>query len=95
MYQHISGREADQQRRILKDIQWATKHKDLQELHEYKEKMRRGAESASKLNELRRIGGYSARLQPGSRIAEIKNQPHLVEARTRLLASIGLNSTPM
>ncbi len=72
MYQHISGREADQQRRIRKDVQWANRHKDLQELHEDKEKMRRGAESASKLNELRRVEGYLAHLQPGARIAEIK-----------------------
>ena len=94
-YQPVSGREADQQRRILKDVQWAKRHKDLQELHEYKEKMRRGAESASKLNELRRVEGYLAHLQPGARIAEIRSQPHLVEARKKLLASIGLNSTPM
>ncbi len=94
-YEHISGRQADQQRRILKDLQWAKRHKDLNELHEYKEKMRKGAESASKINELRRIEGYLAHLQPGARIAEIKNQPHLVEARKKLLASIGLNQTPL
>ncbi len=71
-YEHISGRQADQQRRILKDLQWVKRHKDLNELHEYKEKMRKGAESASKINELRRIEGYLAHLQPGARIAEIK-----------------------
>ena len=43
-YQHISGREADQRRRILKDLQHAKRHQDLQELHEKKEKMRMGAE---------------------------------------------------
>ncbi len=72
MYRHISGRGADQQRRILKDVQWAKRHKDLQELHEYKEKMRKGVESASKINELRRIEGYLAPLQPHARINEIK-----------------------
>ena len=92
--QHISGREADQQRRILKDLQWAKRHKDLTELHEYKEKLRKGAEHASKLNELRRVEGYLAHLQPGARISEIKNQPHLEEARKRLLESIGLNVPP-
>ena len=56
-YQHISGREADKRRRLLRDIQSAKRHKDLQELHEFKEKMRAGAESASKINELRRIEG--------------------------------------
>ena len=93
-YQHISGREADRNRRLLRDVQSAKRHKDLQELHEYKEKMRRGAESAAKINELRRIEGYLAPLQPHARINEIKNQPHLVEARRKLLESIGLNSTP-
>ena len=94
-YRHLSGREAEQNRRILKDIQSAKRHKDLQELHAYKEKMRRGAETAAKINELRRIEGYLAPLQPHARITEIKNQPHLVEARRKLLASIGLNSTPV
>ncbi len=94
-YRHISGREADQQRRILKDLQYAKRHEDLAELHEYKEKMRKGAEDVAKINELRRIEGYLAHLQPASRIAEIKRQPHLEEARDKLLASIGLNRTPM
>ncbi len=93
-YHHISGREADQQRRILRDVQSAKRHKDLQELHEYREKMRRGADQASKINELRRVEGYLAPLQPHARINEIKNQPHLVEARRNRLESIGLNSTP-
>ena len=94
-YQHISGREADQRRRILKDLQRAQRHKTLQELHEYRDKMRKGAEDASKINELRRIEGYLAHLQPGARIHEIRQQPHLVEARKKLLASIGLDATPM
>ena len=42
------------------------------------------AEDAAKINELRRIEGYLAHLQPGARIHEIRNQPHLVEARKRL-----------
>ena len=92
-YQHISGREADKRRRLLKDMQSAKRHKDLQELHEFKEKMRAGAESASKINELRRIEGYLA--QPGARIHEIRNQPHLKKAREQLLESIGLKETPM
>ena len=62
-YQHISGREADKRRRLLRDMQSAKRHKDLQELHEFKEKMRAGAESASKINELRRIEGYLAHLR--------------------------------
>ena len=56
-YQHISGREADQPRRILRDVQSAKRHNDLQELHEYRAKMRRGADQAAKMNELRRIEG--------------------------------------
>ncbi len=40
--------EADRSRRILKDIQYAKRHKDLQELHEYREKMRKGVEDAQK-----------------------------------------------
>ena len=94
-YQHISGLEADRNRRILKDLQHARRHKDLQELHEYKEKMRKGAEQMSKINEMRRIEGYLAHLQPGARLAHIQNQPHMVKAREELLASIGLNQTPM
>ena len=57
--------------------------------------MRAGAESANKLNELRRIEGYLAHLQPGARIHEIRNQPHLQKARQQLLDSIGLKETPM
>ena len=94
-YQHISGLEADKNRRILKDLQFAKRHKDLQELHEYKEKMRKGAEQMSKINELRRIEGYLAHLQPGARLAHIQKQPHMVKAREELLASIGLSQTPM
>ena len=94
-YQHISGREADKNRRLLRDMQSAKRHKDLQELHEYREKMRAGAESASKINELRRVEGYLAHLQPGGRIHEIRNQPHLKKAREELLASIGVKETPM
>ena len=86
--QHISGREADKQRRILQDLQWAKRHKDLTELHEYKEKLRKGAEQVSKINELRRVEGYLAHLQPGSRIHNIRNQPHLEEARKKLIESI-------
>ena len=93
-YQHVSGREADQQRRILRDISYAKRHKDLQELHEHREKMRRGAEEMGKLNELRRVEGYLAHLQPGSRIRHVQNQPHLVEAKRKLLESIGLNQAP-
>ncbi len=48
VYRHIRGLEADRNRRILKDIQWAKRHKDLAELHEYKEKMRTGTEDMSK-----------------------------------------------
>ena len=91
-YQHVSGLEADKNRRLLRDVQTAKRHKDLNELHEFREKMRRGAESANQINELRRIDGYLAPLQPGARINEIKNRPHLVEARRKLLESIGLNS---
>ena len=94
-YQHISGREADKRRRLLRDIQSAKRYKNLQELHEFKEKMRAGAESANKINELRRIEGYLAHLQPGARIHEIRNQPHLQKARQQLLDSIGLKETPM
>ena len=57
--------------------------------------MRKGAEQMSKINELRRIEGYLAHLQPGARLAHIQNQPHMVKAREELLASIGLNQTPM
>ena len=57
--------------------------------------MRAGAESANKINELRRIEGYLAHLQPGARIHEIRNQPHLKKAREELLASIGVKETPM
>ena len=95
MFQFPSSLEADRNRRMLKDVQWAKKHKDLQELHEYKEKMRQGAEDATKINELRRIEGYLAHLQPGARLAHIQNQPHMVKAREELLASIGLNQTPL
>ena len=94
-YQHISGLEADKNRRILKDVQFAKRLKDLKELHEYKEKMRKGAEQMPQINELRRIEGYLAHLQPGARLAHIQNQPHMVKAREELLASIGLNQTPM
>ena len=71
-YQHISGREADKNRRLGRDMQSAKRHKDLRELHEFREHMRKGAEDANKINELRRIEGYLAHLQPGSRIREIK-----------------------
>ena len=91
MYEHVSGLEADRNRRLIRDLKTAKRHKDMTELNEYREKMRRGAESANQLNELRRVEGYLARLQPGARIAEIQNQPHLVEARRKLLESIGLN----
>ena len=94
-YQHISGREADKNRRLLRGMQSAKRHKDLQELHEFKEKMRAGADSANKNNELRRIEGYLAHLQPGARIHEIRQQPHLQKARQQLLDSIGLKETPM
>ena len=94
-YHQISGLEADHRRRVMKDIQYAKRHKDLQELHEYREHMRKGAEDASKINELRRIERYLAHLQPGARISNIQNQPHIKKAREELLASIGLNRTPM
>ena len=48
----------------------------------------------SKINELRRMEGYLAHLQPGSQIRNIKNQPHIKKARDELLASIGLQTTP-
>ena len=48
MFQFPSSLEADKNRRMLKDVQWAKRHKDLQELHEYKEKMRKGAEDTTK-----------------------------------------------
>ena len=44
MFQFPSSMEADRNRRMLKDVQWAKRHKDLQELHEYKEKMRHGGQ---------------------------------------------------
>ena len=70
------------------------KHKDLQELHEYKEKMRQGGEDATKINELRRIEGYLARVQPKARLAYIHNRPDMVAKREELLKSVGLSSTP-
>ena len=94
-YQHVSGLEADRNRRIVRDMQSAKRHKQLVELHEFREHMRKGAEDMVKINELRRIEGYLAHLQPGSRIRHIENQPHLKEARQKLLESIGLNVTPM
>ena len=93
-YWNIIGREADQARRMVKDIQYSKRHKDLQELHLWKEQMRKGADDMSKINELRRMEGYLAHLQPGSRIRNIKNQPHIKKARDELLASIGLQTTP-
>ena len=86
--------EADRNRRMLKDVQWAKKHKDLQELHIWREQMRKGADDMRKINELRRMEGYLAHLQPGSRIRSIQNQPHIKRARDELLASIGLQTTP-
>ena len=94
-YQHISGREADKNRRLVRDMQSAKRHKDLRELHEYREHMRKGAEDMVKINELRRIEGYLAHLQPGSRIREIQKQPHLEEAKRKLLESLGLNAPPL
>ena len=93
-YWNISGREADQARRMVKDIQYSKRHKDLQELHIWREQMRKGANDMSKINELRRMEGYLAHLQPGSRIRSIQNQPHIKRARDELLASIGLQTTP-
>ena len=46
VFKHITGFEADQQKHILRDIPYAKRHKDLQELHEYCEKMCKGAEDA-------------------------------------------------
>ena len=89
------GDAADRQRRILKDIQYAKRHKNLQELHEYKQKMRRDVEAAGKINELRRIEGYLARIQPGMRLAYIQNRLDMLEKRKQLHASIGLSSTPL
>ena len=57
--------------------------------------MRAGAESASKISELRRIEGYLAQFQPGARVHEIRDQPHLKKARDQLLDSIGLTETLM
>ena len=96
-YQHISGLEEDQRRRILKGVQFAKRRKDLQELHAYKEKMRKGAEQMSKINELRRIGGDLAHLQPGARLAHIQNQPHMVKARegiSHTWSKLGRNCWP-
>ena len=47
-YWQISGREADQARRMVKDIQYSKRHKDLQELHIWKEQMRKGADDMRK-----------------------------------------------
>ena len=90
-----SGLESDRQRRILKDIQWAKRHKDLQELHDFKEKMRHGQETANKINELRRIEGYMAHSQPHSRLAYLRMRPDMEDHRKKLLQSIGLSSTPL
>ena len=94
-FQHVSGLEADRQRRIRKDLVHAKRHKDMQELHEYKEKMRQGAEDASKINELRRIEGYLSRVQPHARLSYIHNRPDMVAKRAELVKSVGLSSTPM
>ena len=80
---------------MIRDIQYAKRHKDLQELHEYKEKMRQDQETHSKINELRRLEGYLAHLQPGARISYIQNRPDMKARRDALLASIGLKETPM
>ncbi len=40
-FRHVSGLQADQQRRILKDLQRAKRHKGLQGLHEYRDKRER------------------------------------------------------
>ena len=92
---YISGLEAARNRRLVRDMQSAKRHKELTELHEYKEKLRKGADDAMKINELRRIEGYLARLQPHARINEIKRRPDMEAAREKLLASIGLKATPM
>ena len=92
---YISGLEADRNRRLIRDMQAAKRHKQMSELHEYKEKLRKGQETAQKINELRRIEGYLARLQPHSRIREIQRRPDMEAAKAKLLASIGLSSTPM
>ena len=94
MFQFPSSMEADRSRRILKDIQYAKRHKDLAELHEYREKLRKGAEDAQN-NELRRIEGYLSRIQPHSRLSYIHSRPDMVAKRKELLESIGLHSTPM
>ena len=91
-YLHVSGLEAARARRLVKDIQHSKRHKDLRELHIYREQMRKGAEDMSKLNELRRIEGYLAHLQPGSRIRHVEDQPHIKKAKADLLASIGLGN---
>jgi len=91
-YLHVSGLEAARARRLVKDIQHSKRHKDLRELHIYREQMRKGAEDMSKLNELRRIEGYLAHLQPGSRIRHVEDQPHIKQAKADLLASIGLGN---
>ena len=93
-YWNISGREADQARRMVKDITYSKRHKDLQELHIWREQMRKGADDMRKINELRRMEGYLAHLQPGSRIRHVQDQDHIRTARDRLLASIGLQTTP-
>ena len=93
-YWNISGREADQARRMVKDIQYSKRHKDLQELHIWREQMRKGADDMRKINELRRMEGYLAHLQPGSRIRHVQDQDHIRKARDDLLASIGLQTTP-
>ncbi len=90
-----SGLEADQNRRILKDLQYTKCHKQLQELHEYKENLRKGQDDANKLNKLRQIEGYFAHVQPGMRIAGLRNRPNMVAKQKELLASIGLSSMPM
>ena len=91
-YWDISGLEADRARRLVKDIQFSKRHKDLQELHIWREQMRKGADDMSKINELRSMEGYLAHLQPGSRIRHVEDQPHIKQAKADLLASIGLGN---
>ncbi len=89
MFQFPSSLEADRNRRMLKDWQQVGSHKQLQELHEYREKMRKSAEDATKIKELRRIEGYLSRIQPGVRLSYIANRPDMLAKRRSCSQALG------
>ena len=85
--------EADKNRRMLKDVQWAKRHKDLQELHEYKEKMRKGQMTPQKQTScgvLRATSHAPSHMQGSltSTVAQTCSQQG-----EELLKNIGLSST--